>query len=126
LKYESLVGLHQLMTVAEEADSGRNWGIAGERAVGRERDTSSESKSWERECTHGGQQTFKIRARLSGSLAVQKITCILQFLLNELKVSVPHYFGTGSTLLRYHGTVWYHQFGSVYFITVRSGWMDGY
>jgi hypothetical protein len=68
----------------------------------------------------------KICAGSSGDLTTYKIVCFLQISFNKLEISVSHYFGTGPTLLWYRGTVWYHQFGSVYFITVRSGWMDGY
>jgi hypothetical protein len=54
-----------------------------------------------------------------------KSVSLLGFSLNKLKILVLHYFGTGPTLLWYRGTVWYHQFGTVYFITVRSRWTDG-
>jgi hypothetical protein len=48
---------------------------------------------------------FKMRARLSSNSTVQKIACFLHFSLNKLKVSVPHHFGIGPTLQRYHGTI---------------------
>jgi hypothetical protein len=64
---------------------------------------------------------FKICACTFGCLAARKNVHFLQFPLSKFEVLVPYYFGTGPTLLWYHGTVWYHQFGTVYFITVRSG-----
>jgi hypothetical protein len=70
--------------------------------------------------------SVKICAGSSGDLIVYKIASFLQISFNKLEISILYYFGTGPTLLWYRGTVWYRQFGSVYFITVRSGWMDGY
>jgi hypothetical protein len=113
-----LSGLRWLTAAAEETDSGLDRGILGERDTERVR-----VRVGERERTLVGQQTFgalRFVQDLSGSSAIQKITCILLFPLNKLEAVVPYYFDTGPTLLWYHGTVRYHQFGSVYFITVRS------
>jgi hypothetical protein len=90
------------MAGVEEADGGRNRGIAGERHW------VSERKSWgerlsnkflhPRRSTYLGALRFvccfKICARSSDSLAAQKITCFLQFLFNKLEVPVTHYYGT--------------------------------
>jgi hypothetical protein len=116
----SLPGLSGLTAAAQKADGSRNRGDRrGEGGGSLWKETPSVHARWPLRC-------FEMRARSSGSSAAQKIACFLEILLNKLEISVPHYFGTGSTLLRYHGTVRYRQFGSANFTTVRSWLIDSY